>query len=52
MVQSEHIGISKAISDSEINIFQVYGERRSGTNFIEKLIKKNTTLKPVSRFGW
>ncbi len=52
MVQSAHIGISKAISDSEINIFQVYGERRSGTNFIEKLIKKNNTLKPVSRFGW
>lgn len=32
--------------------FQVFGERSSGTNFIKRLLGRNTPLKPVEDFGW
>lgn len=32
--------------------FQVFGERSSGTNFVKRLIGKNTHLKPSEDLGW
>lgn len=32
--------------------FQVFGERRSGTNFLNELIADHTNLKPATRYGW
>ena len=32
--------------------FQVFGERNSGTNFLEHLIERNTSLKAVRHYGW
>lgn len=32
--------------------FQVFGERSSGTNFIKRLLGRNSPLKPVEDFGW
>lgn len=31
---------------------QVFGERSSGTNFLKRLIGKNTALRPVEDYGW
>jgi hypothetical protein len=31
---------------------QVFGERSSGTNFVSRLLAKNTVLKPVDHYGW
>lgn len=32
--------------------FQVFGERSSGTNFIKRLLGRNSTMEPVEDFGW
>lgn len=32
--------------------FQVFGERSSGTNFVKRLLGRNTVLKPVEDLGW
>lgn len=32
--------------------FQVFGERSSGTNFIKRLIGRNTGLAPIEALGW
>lgn len=32
--------------------FQVFGERSSGTNFIKRLIGRNTPLTPIEDLGW
>lgn len=32
--------------------FQVFGERSSGTNFIKRLIGRNSPLQPVEDLGW
>ncbi|WP_417209951.1 hypothetical protein [Antarctobacter sp.] len=32
--------------------FQVFGERSSGTNFIKRLLGRNSPLQPVEDFGW
>ncbi|MBD9528239.1 hypothetical protein [Paracoccus sp. PAR01] len=35
-----------------IKRFQVLGERSSGTNFVDVLFKRNTTLQPTKDYGW
>jgi hypothetical protein len=32
--------------------FQVFGERSSGTNFVKRLIGRNTPLSPIEDLGW
>lgn len=32
--------------------FQVFGERSSGTNFVKRLIGRNTALQPIEALGW
>lgn len=32
--------------------FQVLGERSSGTNYVKRLLGKNTTLQPTEALGW
>ncbi len=46
------VGVSRAPSKDSIEFFQVFGERRSGTNYVAALLSQNTTLKEVHRFGW
>jgi hypothetical protein len=35
-----------------INNFTIYGERHSGTNYLEKIVKRRFKLKPVWNYGW
>jgi len=35
-----------------INNIQIYGERCSGTNYLENLIKKNFDITITSKYGW
>jgi len=35
-----------------IDRFQIYGERRSGTNFVARTIARNSNLKRWSSYGW
>ncbi|WP_341366258.1 hypothetical protein [Yoonia sp. BS5-3] len=35
-----------------IDRFQVFGERRSGTNAVEQFFSRNTQLKPTRDYGW
>ncbi|OYW60214.1 MAG: hypothetical protein B7Z10_04305 [Rhodobacterales bacterium 32-66-7] len=35
-----------------IDRFQIYGERRSGTNFVSRTIARNCGLKRFSSYGW
>lgn len=37
---------------SSIDRFQVFGERRSGTNAVEQFLARNTNLRPTSEYGW
>ena len=39
-------------SDTPITRYQVLGERSSGTNFIKRLIGRNSPLKPTESLGW
>ncbi|MFZ5963858.1 hypothetical protein ACOXXX_12970 [Thalassococcus sp. BH17M4-6] len=32
--------------------FQVFGERSSGTNFVKRLLGRNTPLQPIEDLGW
>lgn len=48
----EVIGCSRSKFNRPIKKFQVFGERRSGTNFLETLIEKNSYLKKVWLYGW
>ncbi|MDJ0820884.1 MAG: hypothetical protein QNJ09_03605 [Paracoccaceae bacterium] len=32
--------------------YQVFGERSSGTNFVKRLIGRNSDLKPIEELGW
>ena len=32
--------------------FQVFGERRSGTNFVEALISRSLDIEPTRKYGW
>ncbi|MEO0866810.1 MAG: hypothetical protein AAFY39_20025 [Pseudomonadota bacterium] len=38
--------------DTPITRFQVLGERSSGTNFVKRLLGRNSALKPVEVLGW
>lgn len=38
--------------DTPITRYQVLGERSSGTNFVKRLIGRNTSLKPTESLGW
>lgn len=44
LIQRRH----KAVPDH----VQVFGERSSGTNFVNRLIAKNSTLTPTDQYGW
>lgn len=46
------VGVSRASSNTPIEMFQVFGERRSGTNYVAAILSQNTSLKEVHRFGW
>ena len=46
------VGTSRASSQTAVEQFQVFGERRSGTNYIASLLSENTSLKEMRRFGW
>lgn len=45
------IGLTRS-SDTRIENFQVFGERRSGTNAVEDFIVANTNLSARRNFGW
>ncbi|WP_417603274.1 hypothetical protein [Primorskyibacter flagellatus] len=38
--------------DAPITRFQVFGERSSGTNFVNRLIGRHTGLTPIEDLGW
>ncbi|WP_223274699.1 hypothetical protein [Tateyamaria sp. syn59] len=38
--------------DTAITRYQVIGERSSGTNFVKRLLGRNTELKPTEALGW
>ena len=38
--------------DQSITRYQVLGERSSGTNFVKRLLGRNTPLKPTEALGW
>jgi hypothetical protein len=38
--------------ESTVTHFQVFGERRSGTNFLNKLIADNLRAFPTRKYGW
>jgi hypothetical protein len=42
----------KNCSPTLISHFQVFGERRSGTNFAHSLLKENLKIKGVYNYGW
>lgn len=46
------VGTSRTSSQNEIEQFQVFGERRSGTNYVASLVSENTSLNEMRRFGW
>lgn len=39
-------------NSTPITRFQVFGERSSGTNFVKRLIGRNTGLTPIEDLGW
>lgn len=45
------IGTS-TVDAERIDRFQVYGERRSGTNFVARTLARNTGLKRWGAYGW
>ncbi len=49
---TDPVGVSRISPEQVFKMFQVFGERRSGTNFASALLAKNTPLKEVSQFGW
>jgi hypothetical protein len=40
------------VGSEEIRRFQVLGERSSGTNFVKRLLGRNTALTPTESLGW
>ncbi|MDQ2089176.1 hypothetical protein [Marimonas arenosa] len=46
------IGVGRAGEGPEIDRFQVFGERRSGTNALERFLSENTRLARSRDFGW
>lgn len=45
-------GVMCLLEKQALTDFQVFGERSSGTNAAEWLIKENTNLDPVKNYGW
>ncbi|WP_299506915.1 sulfotransferase domain-containing protein [uncultured Roseobacter sp.] len=45
-------GVMCVLGKQALADFQVFGERSSGTNAVEWLIKENTNLDPVKSYGW
>ena len=45
-------GVFSVLEGAQLEDFQVFGERCSGTNALEWLLSHNTTLKPVRDYGW
>ena len=45
-------GVQITVRDGPIRRYQVFGERSSGTNFIKRLIGRNTPLQPTEALGW
>lgn len=39
-------------NDQSLDHFQVFGERRCGTNFVNALIADNLTVTPTTKYGW
>ncbi|WP_298905572.1 hypothetical protein [uncultured Aliiroseovarius sp.] len=42
----------KRVTDVPLQHFQVFGERRTGTNYLDRLIKDNLSIEPTNRYGW
>ncbi len=40
------------VGEAPLTRFQVFGERSSGTNFVKRLIGRNTRLKHTDEMGW
>ncbi|MEL6452639.1 MAG: hypothetical protein AAFQ19_15380 [Pseudomonadota bacterium] len=48
-----HTGLHIArVGDTPITRYQVLGERSSGTNFVKRLLGRNTALTPTEALGW
>ncbi|MCA1285636.1 hypothetical protein [Salipiger bermudensis] len=45
-------GLHFALTGAKITRYQVFGERSSGTNYVKRLIGRNTALAPSDDFGW
>lgn len=45
-------GIHAQTTGTPITRYQVLGERSSGTNFVKRLLGRNSNLKPVETLGW
>ncbi|MGR3479248.1 hypothetical protein [Salipiger marinus] len=45
-------GWQLAPTGAPLTRFQVFGERSTGTNFVKRLIGRNTALAPTESFGW
>jgi len=43
---------ARRATDTPIMRYQVLGERSSGTNFVKRLLGRNTALKPTEALGW
>lgn len=50
--EKEVIALNRTSPRTPLKYFQVFGERRSGTNFVSQVISRNTLLEATSRFGW
>ncbi|WP_417725070.1 hypothetical protein [Salipiger sp.] len=48
----QETGWQFALTGHGITRYQVMGERSSGTNFVKRLIGKNTALAPTEELGW
>ena len=40
------------VNDQPVRNFQVFGERSSGTNFTNHLLRQNLNMRPVHCYGW
>lgn len=45
-------GLQIALRHAPPTRFQVFGERSSGTNFVKRLVGRNTALSPMEDLGW
>ncbi|SMX44849.1 hypothetical protein [Maliponia aquimaris] len=45
-------GLQIALRHAPPTRFQVFGERSSGTNFVKRLVGRNTAMTPIEDLGW